>query len=368
MVRPRIFAIQPRNKRVLHNLFHQPLTPEHIIDTMWRRHISTVLWSRLAPRSSSHRFSHSGGLRNPETALQSEALLHLQFPLARGFSSPRSTDASSASVGQSETKSKSTGGSTGRGRLADLSGIGPKRFYDHVDVRQESPESHAVTVDGKVVRTPRRHLLATPSLPLSLAIAAEWDAQETRLRPSSMPLTALAFAALDIAPQFREKITSAVMRFVHTDSATVRADTPKELVVHQDKAYADVLAHATSQGAHVRVARGVLDARQDASVERWMRDVLTGLDDWSLVAVDSAAATAKSALVAAALLHGAITAEQAVHAARSEERWQAKVWGTVEGGHDLDDADTTVRLAAADTIFRFVQMYPRAFIPPPQQQ
>lgn len=303
------------------------------------------------------------------TVLQTESPSYTQSRLVREFSSSRSADTSATSVERSDDKKrKSTGGSTGGGRLADLSGLGPKRFYDRVDVFQEDPKSHAVTVDGKVVRTPKRQLLATPSLPLSLAIAAEWDAQDTRLRPSSMPLTALAFAALDIAPHFREKITSAILRFVHTDSVTVRADTPKELVEYQNEAYADVLAHATSQGAHVRVARGMLDARQDVSVEHWIRDTVNDLDDWSLVAVDSAAATAKSALVAVALLHGAITAEQAVHAARSEERWQAKVWGTVEGGHDLDDADTAVRLAAADTIFRLVQMYPYAFTAASQQR
>lgn len=285
--------------------------------------------------------------------------------LRRSHSSSLCTKSSNNATDEETNKSgkrAGSGSSAGGGRLADLSGLGPKRFYDRVDVRQEEDGSHVVTVDGKVVRTPKRHALATPSLPLSLAIAAEWDCQGSRIRPSSMPLTALSFAAIDVAPHFRDKMTSSLLRFVHTDAVTVRSDTPKELVTFQDEAYARILTHAEAHGIQVRVARGTLDAQQDDSVERWVRCIVCNLDDWSLVAMDSATSTAKSILVGIALLHGAISAEEAVHAARCEERWQAKVWGSVEGGHDVDDADTTVRLSAADTLFRFVQMYPERFI------
>lgn len=245
--------------------------------------------------------------------------------------------------------------STGVGRTADLSGLGPKRFYKHVDVETHG-DMHAVTVDGKLVKTPKRHVLATPLRALSVAVASEWDAQTGRIRPSSMPLTGLASAALDIAPEFRAKMSSSMQRYLHTDTTCIRPEAPRELVDAQNEAFAPIAGHAEARCGALHIERGGLAAAQSERAVAWVRDVVEGLDDWSLVAMDSATSCAKSVLVSIALRDGAVTPEEALKAARSEELWQSTVWGVVEGGHDLDDADATVRLLAAGSMFRFVEM------------
>lgn len=258
--------------------------------------------------------------------------------------------------------------------MSDLSGLGPKRFYERVDVQtSDSLDSskaglrYVVTVDGKSVKTPKRHVLATPSEAFSSAVAAEWDEQKGRIRPSSMPLTGLACAALDVVPEFREKMIKSIMRFLHTDTACVRPDTPKELVAAQNSAFDPIIEHCSkgdglqSEKLEINIARGSLAAPQSEFIENWLSEVVNGLDHWSLAAMDSAAGSAKSILIATALKDGAISAQQALEAARSEELWQSKVWGVVEGGHDMDDADALVRLSAADMVFRFVEMDRVAF-------
>lgn len=248
-----------------------------------------------------------------------------------------------------------TDASPGTGRMTDLSGLGPKRFYKEVDV-QRHDSLHAVTVDGKLVKTPRRHVLATPSQAFSTAVAAEWDAQVGRIRPSSMPLTGLASAALDIVPEFRQRMSDSILRFLHTDTACIRPDTPRELVAAQDAAFQPVVQHAEGSGIPINVVRGALIANQNESAEKWVLNIVRDLDNWSLAAMDSVASCAKSVLVAIALKDGAISPQQALHAARSEEMWQSKVWGVVEGGHDMDDADASVRLSAAHMVFRFIEL------------
>lgn len=258
--------------------------------------------------------------------------------------------------------------------MSDLSGLGPKRFYKRVDVKtSDSLDSskaglrYVVTVDGKSVKTPKRHVLATPSEVFSSAVAAEWDEQKDRIRPSSMPLTGLACAALDIVPEFREKMIKSIMRFLHTDTACVRPDTPKELVAAQNSAFDPIIEHCSkgdglqSEKMEINIARGSLAAPQSERIEKWLSQVVNHLDHWSLAAMDSAAGSSKSILVATALKDGAISAQQALEAARSEELWQSRVWGVVEGGHDMDDADALVRLTAADMVFRFVEMDRAAF-------
>ena len=56
--------------------------------------------------------------------------------------------------------------------------------------------AHVVLLDGRTLRTPARNPLALPSLPLALAVAAEWEWQEQRnLRPFTMPIMVRCAAA-----------------------------------------------------------------------------------------------------------------------------------------------------------------------------
>lgn len=247
--------------------------------------------------------------------------------------------------------------------MTDLSGLGPKRFYDKVTTQPHPPEDpteHAVLLDGKPVKTPRGGILATPMEQLSTAVAAEWDAQEGRIRPSSMPLTSLISTARDIVPESRERVIDGVLKFIHTDAVCLRPDTPKELVEAQDEACQAVLEILSQSGAKFVVTRGVLAAEQDDTVVGWARAQAEALNDYSLAALEAACGCAKSTVVGLALWKG-VEVEQALAAARAEERWQTRVWGVVEGGHDLDEADIEVRLRAADLVFRFVEQEPTAF-------
>lgn len=253
--------------------------------------------------------------------------------------------------------------SPGTGRQTDLSGLGPKRFYDQVDLKQLANGHFAVTVDQKPVRTPLGGTLAAPTKVFATAVAAEWDAQQGRLRPSSMPLTSLVATARDIVPENRERIQNGIIKFLHTDSVCIRPGHPSELVEAQDVAYGPVVRFVMDRwGMELNIVRGGLSAPQTEGVEEIMRNVVSRLDDYSLAAMEVATGCAKSLMIGVALLKGGVDVGCAIRAARCEEEWQSRVWGKVEGGHDLDDADVAVRLSAADAVFRFVELEPQAFV------
>jgi ATP synthase mitochondrial F1 complex assembly factor 2 len=249
------------------------------------------------------------------------------------------------------------------GRLTDLSGLGPKRFYKTVDVEHDAAAGfYAVTIDGRRVRTPRRSILQAPTEALAVALATEWDAQGARIRPSSMPLTALVSTAHDIVPEFRGRITSSILRYLDSDALCIRPDAPDSLVEAQSALFDPIAAHLKrARNLDLNVRIGGLSADQPPRVRRAVEDLVHSLGDLTLAALDSAAATCKSVTIALALYDGGIDADRAAAAARSEEGWQERRWGTVEGGHDLDAADVLVRLAAADAVFRFVDLAPSKF-------
>ena len=62
--------------------------------------------------------------------------------------------------------------------------------------RTQGGGAHVVLLDGRTLRTPARNPLALPSLPMALAVAAEWEWQEQRnLRPFTMPIMVRCTAA-----------------------------------------------------------------------------------------------------------------------------------------------------------------------------
>src|SRR2546423_4361240 len=70
-----------------------------------------------------------------------------------------------------------------------------KRFYQAAATGDGPP--HPLLLDGRAVKTPAGNTLATPSLPLTQAIAGEWDAQGERIDPATMPRTRLANTIID---------------------------------------------------------------------------------------------------------------------------------------------------------------------------
>ncbi|PXF48244.1 ATP synthase mitochondrial F1 complex assembly factor 2 [Gracilariopsis chorda] len=259
------------------------------------------------------------------------------------------------------TSRSATPSSSAAPRTTDSSGLGPRRFYERVTV-EPAPSSvdkengnvfggFVVHLDGKSALTSARNLLQAQSRTLAIALAGEWDAQQDRLRPSSMPLTRLLAASLDVVQHDKQRFQDNILRFVHTDSFALRADYPRELVSRQNELLEPVEEHLKQLGIHYRIVRGALEATQEQKTVDAIRDIVKQLDHLQLAAMDSAASCGKSAAVAVAMWHG-LDAGQATNAARSEEVWQAEIWGTVEGGHDLDHADVCVRMNAAELVFR----------------
>lgn len=220
------------------------------------------------------------------------------------------------------------------------------------------PPSYGVALDGTLVLTPHGRPLATPSLPLATALAAEYGSQAGRVRPSSMPLCRLVTAGLDAAPVFRPRMVSSLLDTFADDAAAYRAGHPSELRATQEAAWAPFLAWApTALGGNpltVGEPGVMLGVTQPPAAVAAAAAVVGGLDDLELAAMETAAGAAKSLLVGLALWRRAVPLDAAIAAARAEEAWQAGVWGRVEGGHDVDEAEVEVRLAAADVVFRCV--------------
>ena len=81
---------------------------------------------------------------------------------------------------------------------------------------------------------------------------------------------------------------------------------------------------------HLKTTQGIDVPEQEEEMNSRLRTFLDGLDDRQLLAFFKAALDMRSVLLAAALVKGKISAEQAFEAAFVEELWQSENWGVVE--------------------------------------
>ena len=93
------------------------------------------------------------------------------------------------------------------------------------------------------------------------AMAAEWAGQSEFIIPASMPLTQLAFAAVDHTPDRRDTLIAYIAKFGETDLVCHRAASPAPLVARQSTLWDPMIVWAAHDlGVVLPVVTGVVAA------------------------------------------------------------------------------------------------------------
>ena len=203
-----------------------------------------------------------------------------------------------------------------------------KRFYKDASASAAADGGYTVLLDGKAVKTPKRAMLSLPNLPLAEAIAEEWAAQKEDVNPQTMPLTRLAFAALDVVTPERERVSAQVLKYAETDLLCYRAEDPPELVARQAHTWDPLLNWAAEvYGARLKVCFGIRHVPQPPEAIAELEQAVTRYDEFELAALHTATAITGSLVLALALAEEEVNAEEAFAAASLDETFQAEKWG-----------------------------------------
>jgi chaperone required for assembly of F1-ATPase len=204
-----------------------------------------------------------------------------------------------------------------------------KRFYASAGAT-ETPKGFAITLDGKPVRTPSRRKLTAPARPIADAIVAEWDAQKEVIDPTTMPVTRLANTVIDAVVDRAEAVADDIAKYFDSDLLFYRAGHPEALVAREAELWDPVLFWAAETlGAHFILTQGVMHVRQPDQAIAAARAALPA-DPWSLAALHMVTTLTGSALLALALLRGALDEDQVWAAAHVDEDWNVEQWGVDE--------------------------------------
>jgi chaperone required for assembly of F1-ATPase len=235
----------------------------------------------------------------------------------------------------------------------------PRRFYAAASIIPNG-NGFALALDGKTAKTPAKHDFVLPTRALADAIAAEWAEQGETIDFATMPLTRLAFTAIDGVAANMQAVIDDISKYAETDLVCYRAAEPRSLAEAQAAAWDPVLDFAAMHlDAHFFRAEGVVFVAQPAAARAAVKARVAAVGDsaaapFALSALSVMTALTGSVLIALALTGGALSLDEAWRAAHVDEDFQIRQWG-----EDREAMQRRERrfadMAAADRLWRLIQ-------------
>lgn len=226
----------------------------------------------------------------------------------------------------------------------------PKRFYTQASTG-EGEGGWRLLLDGRPAKTPGRNALAFPTQALGEAVAEEWNAQVEFIDPRRMPITRIANSIIDGVAPDPGPVADDIVKYAGTDLICYRADGPQTLVERQTALWDPVLAWARDAlGARLILSEGVMHVAQPEAAIDALRRALPAGDGWRIGATHVVTTLTGSALLAIALLHGRLGADEAWAAAHVDEDFQVSQWGEDEEAAERRAVRLTEMMAAAKVL------------------
>jgi chaperone required for assembly of F1-ATPase len=203
----------------------------------------------------------------------------------------------------------------------------PRRFYKAAAVAEQEA-GFAATLDGRTAKTPAGGRLIVPTRALADAIGAEWAAQADVIDFAAMPLTRLAFTALDRADGADEAMVRGLVGRAEADALCYFAEAPQDLAARQTAQWSPVLDWAAEAlGLHFVRVTGIVHSPQPPETLARVGALARELDGFSLTGLAFAAALFESAILALAVQRKRVSGLEAFGLSRLEEAYQEDRWG-----------------------------------------
>ena len=188
-----------------------------------------------------------------------------------------------------------------------------------------------IQLDGRTLKTSAQRDLHLPTRSLAQAIAYEWNAQDTKIVPNSMPVTQLVFTGIDNFGDDIDAIRDETAKYGETDLLCYRVSEPNALAALQDEGWQPLLDWAAKQlDAPLTVTRGIMAVEQPAQSLFALRRPLDRLDILHITALRTLVGATGSLVLALAVYYGRLSPDETVELATLEERFQIETWGPDE--------------------------------------
>ena len=143
-----------------------------------------------------------------------------------------------------------------------------------------------------------------------------------------MPLTTLAYTAIDRIAGQEKAIIEVLLVYLDTDTLSYRASGSEALAKKQQQQWDPILAWLDKTlGAAWQVTSGVMPVDQSPQLHKAIEKHLSSLNAMQLSAVSVLSSSLSSLALALTVLERHVTADEAFRLSRLEEDHQAEQWG-----------------------------------------
>jgi chaperone required for assembly of F1-ATPase len=202
-----------------------------------------------------------------------------------------------------------------------------KRFWTSADV-SATDDGFAIALDGRPMKTPAGKTFAAPSRPLAEAAAAEWNAQEDAVRPTTMPVTRAINVAIDRVTPDHDAVVDIVAEYGATDMLCYRAAWPGPLAAREAEAWDPVLDWVEAHhGAKLIRVEGVVHVAQPEASVKTLHGAVKAFDPFALTALHELVSISGSLGLGLAVAAGRLPAPEAWRLSRIDEDFQIEDWG-----------------------------------------
>ena len=189
----------------------------------------------------------------------------------------------------------------------------------------------SVHLDGRPVRTPGKRSLLVPTEAMAKRIAAEWQAQEDKIDPESMPWTRSANSAIEKVSAARTEVEAYLADYAGTDLLCYRAERPEGLIARQAQAWDPIIDWADQKfGVRITTTSGVMPIEQPAAALRELCRKMTPMSDFELTGFYDLVTLSGSYIVGLAAAYEYAPSDDLWDITRIDEAWQIDQWGADE--------------------------------------
>jgi len=175
--------------------------------------------------------------------------------------------------------------------------------------------------------TPAKNPFSLPTKALAEAVALEWQSSK-KYTQAAMPLTALAYTAIDKIASSKDNIVEVLMVYVDSDTLTYRATGSEDLAKQQEEKWGAVLKWVGSRfDVAWATTSGVMPVEQSPLLHKAIERYLQSLNEWELSAFCVLSSGFSSLVLAIAVFENHLKADEAFALSRLEEEAQAQQWG-----------------------------------------
>ncbi|PQM62904.1 MAG: ATPase [Rhodobacteraceae bacterium] len=191
--------------------------------------------------------------------------------------------------------------------------------------------SFAVLLDDEYLHTPKKAKVLLPTQRLAEKLADEWQTQSENIDPSTMPYSRLVNSAIDKVQANFDSIVLDLLAYGDTDLVCYRAESPRDLVLLQQKNWDPILLWAKKNlDVDLKITTGITYKPQNLTERQKLFKLINSYDFFSLTGFYDLVTISGSLLVALAVINNHISPLVGLDLSFLEEDWQRKKWGQDE--------------------------------------